>query len=185
MVAVYSTFVQSFLLLLVTLILVVFPADGLLGRGNLDTSYIDEERTLYIVSVFERDTARHLVYESLKWKCCSAHTCKLNCVLYKLLRMESEELRNYLSLKVFLVSNIWCKLWWTSGISFYICWSLGCLCCFYNKPDIKALNRVGLHHLNFCSLFSCFQVRLLSTSESFPNLQCQIEHKYGLFKHGP
>ena len=36
-----------FLLLLVTLILVVFPADGLLGRGNLDTSYIDEERTLY------------------------------------------------------------------------------------------------------------------------------------------
>lgn len=33
MVAMYSTFVQSFLLLLVTLILVVFPADGLLGRG--------------------------------------------------------------------------------------------------------------------------------------------------------
>ena len=64
MVAMYSTFVQSFLLLLVTLILVVFPADGLLGRGNLDTSYIDEERTLYIVSVFERDTARDLVYES-------------------------------------------------------------------------------------------------------------------------
>lgn len=65
MVAMYSTFAQSFLLLLVTLILVVFPADGLLGRGNLDTSYIDEERTLYnIVSVFERDTARDLVYES-------------------------------------------------------------------------------------------------------------------------
>ena len=64
MVAMYSTFVQSFLLLLITLILVVFPADGLLGRGKLDTSYIDEERTLYIVSVFERDTARHLVYES-------------------------------------------------------------------------------------------------------------------------
>ena len=64
MVAMYSTFVQSFLLLLVTLILVVFSADGLLGRGKLDTSYIDEERTLYIVSVFERDTARDLVYES-------------------------------------------------------------------------------------------------------------------------
>jgi len=56
MVAMYSTFVQSFLLLLVTLILVVFPADGLLGRGKLDASYIDEERTLYIVSVFESDT---------------------------------------------------------------------------------------------------------------------------------
>ena len=33
-----------------------------------------------------------------------------------------------------------------------------CLCCFYNKPEIKALNRVGLHHLNFCSLFHVFRL---------------------------
>ena len=51
MVALYSTFVQSFLLLLGTLILVVFPADGLPGRGKLDISYIDEERTGYCDSV--------------------------------------------------------------------------------------------------------------------------------------
>ena len=57
MVAMYSTFVQSFLLLLVTLILVVFPADGLLGRGNLDTSYIDEER-IYILCQCLRETQR-------------------------------------------------------------------------------------------------------------------------------
>ena len=53
-VAMYSTFFQFFLyvlLLLVTLIFIFFHATGFPGRGKLDTSYIDEERTLYIASM--------------------------------------------------------------------------------------------------------------------------------------
>lgn len=72
-----------------------------------------QERTSYIVSVcswFRATLNRATLSLWIKWKCHSTHTCKLNSVLYKLLRMKSKELRHYRSLKVFLVSNIYMML---------------------------------------------------------------------------
>ena len=67
-VAMYATFAQFFLyvlLLVVILILIFFHATGFPRRGKLDTSYIDEERTLYLASVSSwfRATLGKNVYE--------------------------------------------------------------------------------------------------------------------------